>query len=127
MSDFYGYSRSINPATGDVDFFAPFATWTTIPGARQRVLVVLRTQLGQCLVAETLGVDWDAVKNAPLNQRAAVARTAILTALAPLVSDGSIRELAVSVDVSTQSALTYSVGYYDVQLGTTPDPVTGSY
>ena len=127
LRDFYGASRSLNPATGDVDWYPPFSTWTSIPGARQRVIIALRTQLGQCLVAPTLGVDWQSVTNAALPQRALVARTAILVALAGLVKDGSITQLSVSVDVPSAASLTYSVSYYDVQLGTMADPVAGSF
>ena len=58
------------------------------------VLLILRTQRGRCLVDPDMGVDWAKVDK--LRTDASATANAIITAaLAPLVSDGKISELAV--------------------------------
>lgn len=94
--------------------------------AKERVLIVLRTQLGSCPVMPTLGVDWTRIDKLRTSAQAD-AETAIRAGLEPLVRDGSIRALTVTVRVSAaRGLLTYEVSFVDVLLSTrtTTGPLT---
>lgn len=87
-------------------------TWrrSTAPMA-EIVAMTLRTQLGACLVAPTLGIDWASI--AKLGTGAATtARTTILAGLARYVRSGQITDLTVDT-VTTGDRLEYTIAYRD--------------
>ena len=115
MTTPYAITRSLGPA-GQPTLNA-IGTWTraTSP-ARERVLIILRTQLGQCLVAPELGVDWRRVDKLRTSAPAD-AETVIRSGLAALVRDGTIANLAVTAKVSaSRGVLTFTVDFLDVLL-----------
>ena len=80
------------------------------------MLIILRTQLGQCLVLPTLGVDWRRVDKLRTSAPAD-AETVIRSGLAALVRDGTIANLAVTAKVSAaRGVLTFTVDFLDVLL-----------
>ena len=111
----YAITRSLGPA-GQPTLDA-VGTWTraTSP-ALEQVLIILRTQLGQCLVLPTLGVDWRRVDKLRTSAPAD-AETVIRSGLAALVRDGTIANLAVTAKVSAaRGVLTFTVDFLDVLL-----------
>ena len=111
----YAITRSLGPA-GQPTLNA-VGTWTraTSP-ALEQVLIILRTQLGQCLVLPTLGVDWRRVDKLRTSAPAD-AETVIRAALAGLTRDGTIANLAVTAKVSAaRGVLTFTVDFLDVLL-----------
>ena len=111
----YAITRSLGPA-GQPTLNA-VGTWTraTSP-ALEQVLIILRTQLGQCLVLPTLGVDWRRVDKLRTSAPAD-AETVIRSGLAALVRDGTIANLAVTAKVSAaRGVLTFTVDFLDVLL-----------
>ena len=111
----YAITRSLGPA-GQPTLTA-VGTWTraTSP-ALEQVLIILRTQLGQCLVLPTLGVDWRRVDKLRTSAPAD-AETVIRSGLAALVRDGTIANLAVTAKVSAaRGVLTFTVDFLDVLL-----------
>lgn len=89
-------SRKLDPATGDwiADDAGNFAR-TPSPGM-SAVLLVLRTQRGECLADPELGVDWKGARRATGN-RVENLRAAVLAGLARLVSRGVISAPAVVI------------------------------
>ena len=111
----YAITRSLGPA-GQPTLNA-VGTWTraTSPALEQG-LIIHRTQLGQCLVLPTLGVDWRRVDKLRTSAPAD-AETVIRSGLAALVRDGTIANLAVTAKVSAaRGVLTFTVDFLDVLL-----------
>ena len=94
-------------------------TWKrdTSPAA-EMVLLILRQQRGRCLGDPDMGGDWSKVDK--LRTDASATANAIITAaLAPLVSDGKISDLAVRADVyPVRGLIAFDVSFVDVQLRT---------
>lgn len=92
-------------------------TWARAASpALEMVLILLRTQLGQCLVEPGLGVDWTRVDKLRTSAPAD-AETVIRAGLAALVRDGTIANLAVTAKVSAaRGVLTFTVDFLDVLL-----------
>ena len=113
----YAIARALSPNAGPTLDARGAWTRATSP-ALERVLIALRTQLGACPVMPPLGVDWRHVDKLRTSARAD-AEAAIRAGLASLVTDGTIRDLAVDVKVSAaRGLLTYTVEFVDVLLAT---------
>lgn len=106
----YSLTRARTPSTGEV--LMTGNTWrrSTAPMA-EIIAMTLRTQLGGCLVAPTLGIDWASI--AKLGTGAATtARTTILAGLGRYVRSGQITDLTVDT-VTKDGRLEYTIAYRD--------------
>lgn len=112
---FYAWAPSLDPQSGDL----VFAGNAPLPGspALQKVLIVLRTQLGSCPSDPLLGVDWQQVATL-LPSAPATCRTIVLAGLQRMVDAGEITNVTVTAQV-VQQALLYEVTFFDVRLGKT--------
>ena len=93
--------------------------------ALEQVLLVLRTQTGDCPAMPSLGVDWRRIDKLRTSA-AADADTAIRAGLMPLVRAGAIRDVVVTVKVSAaRGTIVYSVDFFDVLLASPRATTTG--
>jgi hypothetical protein len=106
----YAVTRARVPSTGELSMVGNNWRRSTAPMA-EIVAMTLRTQLGACLVAPTLGIDWASI--AKLGTGAATtARTTILAGLGRYVRSGQITDLTVDT-VTTGDRLEYTIAYRD--------------
>ena len=106
----YAVTRARTPSTGDVLMTGNNWRRSTAPMS-EIIAMALRTQLGGCLVAPTLGIDWASI--AKLGTGAATtARTTILAGLGRYVRSGQITDLTVDT-VTTGDRLEYTIAYRD--------------
>ena len=106
----YAVTRARVPSTGEVTMTGNTWRRSTAPMA-EIVAMTLRTQLGACLVAPTLGIDWASI--AKLGTGAATtARATILAGLGRYVRSGQITDLTVDT-VTTGDRLEYTIAYRD--------------
>ena len=106
----YAVTRARVPSTGELSMVGNTWRRSSAPMA-EIVAMTLRTQLGGCLVAPTLGIDWASI--AKLGTGAATtARTTILAGLARYVRSGQITDLTVDT-VTTGGRLEYTIAYRD--------------
>ena len=106
----YAVTRARVPSTGELSMVGNTGRRSTAPMA-EIVAMTLRTQLGGCLVAPTLGIDWASI--AKLGTGAATtARTTILAGLGRYVRSGQITDLTVDT-VTTGDRLEYTIAYRD--------------
>jgi hypothetical protein len=106
----YAVTRARVPSTGELSMVGNNWRRSTAPMA-EIVAMTLRTQLGGCLVAPTLGIDWASI--AKLGTGAATtARTTILAGLGRYVRSGQITDLTVDT-VTTGDRLEYTIAYRD--------------
>lgn len=115
MTDLYAYTRRRDPTTGDVLFAGN--NWIESPSPQaERVLMILRTPRGTCLVDPALGVEWSRVDKLGTGA-ASTARDVILAALAFVVAAGDITSLVVSCEVDVpRGLLLYDVSFSDPRL-----------
>ena len=115
MTDLYAYTRRRDPTTGEVLFTGN--NWIASPSPQaERVLMILRTPRGTCLVDPSLGVEWSRVDKLGTGA-ASTARDVILAALAFVVAAGDITALVVSCEVDVQRGLLlYDVSFSDPRL-----------
>jgi hypothetical protein len=106
----YAVTRARTPSTGEV--LMTGNTWRRSTAPMSEIIAMtLRTQLGGCLVAPTLGIDWASI--AKLGTGAATtARTTILAGLGRYVRSGQITDLVVDT-VTTGGRLEYTIAYRD--------------
>ena len=106
----YAVTRARVPSTGELSMVGNNWRRSTAPMA-EIIAMTLRTQLGGCLVAPTLGIDWASI--AKLGTGAATtARTTILAGLGRYVRSGQITDLTVDT-VTTGDRLEYTIAYRD--------------
>jgi hypothetical protein len=107
----YAVTRARTPSTGEVLMTGNNWRRSTAPMS-EIIAMTLRTQLGGCLVAPTLGIDWARI--AKLGTGAATtARATILAGLGQYVRSGQITGLSVTVTVTSGDRLEYAVAYRD--------------
>lgn len=112
----YAVTRARDVA-GDVRWDARRNTWErpSSPVA-ERVLFILMTPRGRCLVDPQLGVDWASVDKLRTDATA-TAEAAIRAALKDLVDAGQIRDLTARVEVfPVRGLIAFDVSFVDVQL-----------
>jgi hypothetical protein len=106
----YAVTRARVPSTGELSMVGNNWRRSTAPMS-EIIAMTLRTQLGGCLVAPTLGIDWASI--AKLGTGAATtARTTILAGLGRYVRSGQITDLTVDT-VTTGDRLEYTIAYRD--------------
>lgn len=106
----YAVTRARTPSTGEVLMTGNNWRRSTAPMS-EIIAMTLRTQLGGCLVAPTLGIDWASI--AKLGTGAATtARTTILAGLGRYVRSGQITDLTVDT-VTAGGRLEYTIAYRD--------------
>jgi hypothetical protein len=106
----YAVTRARAPSTGEVLMTGNIWTASRAPMA-EIIAMTLRTQLGGCLVAPTLGIDWARI--AKLGTGAATtARATILAGLGQYVRSGQITDLTVDT-VTSGDRLEYTIAYRD--------------
>ena len=106
----YAVTRARVPSTGELSMTGNNWRRSTAPMS-EIIAMTLRTQLGGCLVAPTLGIDWASI--AKLGTGAATtARTTILAGLGRYVRSGQITDLTVDT-VTTGDRLEYTIAYRD--------------
>jgi hypothetical protein len=106
----YAVTRARVPSTGELSMVGNNWRRSTAPMS-EIIAMTLRTQLGACLVAPTLGIDWASI--AKLGTGAATtARTTILAGLGRYVRSGQITDLTVDT-VTTGDRLEYTIAYRD--------------
>lgn len=106
----YAVTRARVPSTGELSMSGNDWRRSSAPMA-EIVAMTLRTQLGGCLVAPTLGIDWASI--AKLGTGAATtARATILAGLGRYVRSGQITDLTVDT-VTTGDRLEYTIAYRD--------------
>lgn len=106
----YAVTRARTPSTGEVLMTGNNWRRSTAPMS-EIIAMTLRTQLGGCLVAPTLGIDWASI--AKLGTGAATtARTTILAGLGRYVRSGQITDLTVDT-VTMGGRLEYTIAYRD--------------
>lgn len=112
---YYAFARDFSSPTAQPTITT--GHWTPGAPALQRVLRILRTPLGGCLLDPTLGVDWRRLDKAAPNA-AVTCRAIVLAGLKRLVADGSITNVSVAVDQPNSTALYYTVTFTDPRLPT---------
>ena len=119
-------ARHINPTTGDLAYSPATASWQESPGpAVEAVYIVLQTTRGTCPLDPTLGVDWNRVRTLKTGA-AGECRAAILEGLQPLVDEGTIASVSVTVSQAGAS-LAYAVTFTDPRNpSASPPTVTGT-
>jgi hypothetical protein len=106
----YAVTRARVPSTGELSMVGNDWRRSTAPMS-EIIAMTLRTQLGGCLVAPTLGIDWASI--AKLGTGAATtARTTILAGLGRYVRSGQITDLTVDT-VTSGDRLEYTIAYRD--------------
>ena len=106
----YAVTRARVPSTGELSMTGNNWRRSTAPMS-EIIAMTLRTQLGGCLVAPTLGIDWASI--AKLGTGAAPpARTPIRAGLGRYVRSGQITDLTVDT-VTTGDRLEYTIAYRD--------------
>jgi hypothetical protein len=106
----YAVTRARVPSTGELSMVGNNWRRSTAPMS-EIIAMTLRTQLGGCLVAPALGIDWASI--AKLGTGAATtARTTILAGLGRYVRSGQITDLTVDT-VTTGDRLEYTIAYRD--------------
>lgn len=123
----YAITRARSGADGDLRWDEVRNTWRRAESpATELVVIALRTQLGECLVDGTLGVDWSSVDKLRTDAQA-TARAAIIAGLRRYVVAGYIGDVDVRVMVfPSRGRIEFDVSFVDVRLATqTRQRVTG--
>lgn len=126
MTTPYAYTRARQASTGDVLMAAPpnANRWQVAAAPMAQVVaMVMRTQLGACVLDPGLGVNWRSVEKLATGA-AATARFAIDQALARYVSAGLITNVVVSATV-IGTRLEWDVAFNDPRTATRPR-ITGT-
>lgn len=104
---------------GDLDLTEAGELVEATSPAHAQVALVLRTQRGSCPLDPTLGIDWARLDKAAPNAPAVLAGL-IREGLAPLVADGTLRDLSVTAASPARGRLTFAVTYVDAVTAASP-------
>jgi len=111
LTEYYAYTRALDPVTGEVQFDDKRATWKAGHPTGEKVLRCLRTPKGSAARDPSYGVDYGRLDNAR-DGAAEIARTEITQALKRYTDRGEIRDLVIQVEVDGTSVI-FTISWRD--------------